>query len=113
MRNKLEFDALRYDILSTKQDVLNRIEDFINTSSSEETKNKLKSLKCLVCKGDIEEIESNLDLEEIPTYFVDEEEFSVYKAVAKEFFFEYDNDLHELFVASSTIDTEDNPIYKV
>ena len=56
MRNRLEFDALREDILSTKQDVLNRIEDFINTSSSEETKNKLKSLKCLVYKGDIEEI---------------------------------------------------------
>lgn len=110
MRNDIERAAIEKEVLSTYCQVLDKLDDLIKNSFGTDIR-KLEQLKTPIKKQGLQTMDIDTNEEEVSSYWIDEETGLLYRAVFKDFYFEYDNDSHELFASSYTIETEDDPVF--
>lgn len=99
MRNDLELNLIMQEVLSNKKDVLEKINFLIETLDNEEEIKNLIKLKAEIEKIDLEEIIIDISADEFESYFISFEG-SLYKGFLDDFYFEYDNNNHELYISS-------------
>ena len=110
MRTELEKNVLRKEVLTSKEEVLSKIENLIRNTSLGEEVMSLMNLKEKLDNTSLPRIPLDLDKDEVDSYFIMIEEGKLYRAQLSGFYFEYDNINHELYLSSFTSDTEDSPI---
>ncbi len=111
MRPEIEKEAIKQEVITNYKEVMTKIDELIRDSFYDEFKENLKELRQRVEGRDLPEIKVDLDKNVINSYWIDEEQGLLYNAYFSDFYFEYDNDEHMLFVSSYSIDTDDCPIH--
>lgn len=110
MRTDFEKYALKTEVLTSKEDVLRKIIELKKSTSLEKELLMLNKLEDELTKTNIPRIPLNLDKEEIDSYYIMIDEGKLYKSKLSSFYFEYDNENHELYLSSFTANTEDIPV---
>lgn len=101
MRNNYEVEVLNNEVLLSKEDVLKKLDYLIeNVVTGNEIK-KMKNLKEKVKKISLEKLTTDINSDKIRSYYIDFEG-KLYKGFLTDFYFEYDNVNHELYLSSFT-----------
>ena len=110
MKTELEKSIIREEVLLTKEEILKRIKKYKKETNLAQEKEILEKLESSLKQIVIEEIPLDLDSEEIESYFVIIEEGHIYRSLLSDFFFEYDNKEHKLYLSSFSINYKNEPI---
>lgn len=111
MRPSIEKELIKKEVLLNKKDILNKINYLKEDTSLEDSDLvNLDKISEKLENVNLPRIGLNLDKEKIDSYFIEILDGTIYKATLSEFYFEYDNTNHELYLASFISDTEDDPI---
>lgn len=111
MRPSIEKELIKKEVLLSKEDILKKIKHLEeDTSLTGQEIDRISNLRDKLENTTIPRISLNLDNEKVDTYHIDLLDGSLYRGRLTEFFFEYDNNEHELYLSSFCTETEDDPI---